>query len=249
LLIAAYSNKVSYLVVLDLTVWLVAVAALCYLVKAPWELWFLAKAKSKALESKREKGEGVEEEAHELAQIESRMFYIAMATPFLATGGWHYLAQWVEIYGLHAMTELVHPYFVLIVGIMAGLYPVHKYYSKMKSGLNASPIAQMNYELQSMYSYVKQSQDIVERLQRQIEMEVLKNETNRVRIEQEIKSLRKEMRMFSSKKVDETQQFERRILSLENHVEFMQLMLKEDSQKGILDSLVASNPMKLLYKK
>jgi len=248
LLIAAHSNKVSYLVVLDLTVWLIAVAALCYLVKAPWELWFLAKAKTKELLQREKNGENVKEAAADLERLEFRMYYIGMATPFLAVGGWHFLAQWIAKYGLHAMTELVHPYFILIVGIMAGLFPVHKYYTNMKNNLAVSSSATVNKELQYMFDYIKQKQDVIDNLQLRIEAEVLKNETIRVKLEQEVKSLRKEMKMLYSKKSDDTHQFERRLLSVENQLEFSQLLLKEGTQKGFLDSFVPG-PLKVLYKK
>eukprot|EP00026_Physarum_polycephalum_P013306 Phypoly_transcript_13692.p1 GENE.Phypoly_transcript_13692~~Phypoly_transcript_13692.p1 ORF type:complete len:233 (+),score=35.13 Phypoly_transcript_13692:117-815(+) len=199
LLIAAQSNKVSYLVVLDLSVWLVAVAALVYLVKTPWELWVLAKAKAKDLEEMKKSGGNVQAEMADLRQIEHRMYYIAMATPFLSTGGWHFLSQFVAKYGFNAMTEIVHPYFILMVGIMAGLYPVHKYYSKMKVDLKVSqPL--ITSEVHQMYTFMKQKQDILEKLQKQIEAEVLKNESNRVKIEREVKALRKEMLVASHNK-------------------------------------------------
>jgi len=249
LLIAAHSNKVSYLVVLDLTVWLIAVAALCYLVKAPWELWVLAKAKAQALEERRKDGENVTAAAAELRKIEYKMYYISMCTPFLAAGGWHFLAQFVAKYGMNAMTEVVHPYFVLMVGIMAGLFPVHKYYTKMKQNLALTHGGHSNADIQNIYKFMKQKQETLDKLQRQIEAEVLKNETNRVRLEQEVKALRKEIRISSAKKTEEMQHFERRVINIENQVELSQILMRDtNGQKGLIDTLV-SNPMKLLYTK
>jgi len=250
LLIAAHSNKVSYLVVLDLTVWLIAVAALCYLVKAPWELWFLVKLKTKALgEGKGDRGN--DKEATALKNLEYRMFYVGLLTPFLAIGGWHFLAQWFSRYGLHAMTELVHPYFVLIVGITAGLFPVHKYYTTLKNDLSvrsSSSVQQHNKDMQYMFEYIQQRQDVVDKLQMQIEAEVVKNETIRVKLEQEMKMLRKDVRALQAKKSDDARQYERRLVTVENQLEFLQLMIKEGTQKGFLDSIVPA-PLKLLYKR
>lgn len=139
------------------------------------------------------------------------------------------LAQYVSKYGLHAMTELVHPYFVLIIGILAGLFPLHKYYTNMKNNLVVGTSStQINSEMTNIYNYMKQRQgtilwdfesrwlfaDILDKLQRQIEAEVLKNETNRVRIEQEVKSLRKEMRNVASKKTEGIGTFRRRAFLL-----------------------------------
>ena len=56
------------------------------------------------------------------------------------------------------MTEIVHPYFILIVGIMAGLYPVHKYYTKMKYDLKVSQPQMLTSEMHQMYAFMKQKQ-------------------------------------------------------------------------------------------
>lgn len=57
------------------------------------------------------------------------------------------------------MTEIVHPYFILIVGIMAGLYPVHKFYTKMKQDLKV-PHIHIPPDLENMVNFMKQKQGI-----------------------------------------------------------------------------------------
>jgi len=244
--IAVYANKVSFLAAIDLVVWLAALVALFNLVKTPWELYYLAKTKSFELEAKKKRGGSIQQDAMELANLEIKMFYTAWATPFAAIIGWYVLAEFCGRYRLHSMTELVHPYFVLLIGIGAGFLPVQQFREKMKKRIASVDSNEPLYNL--LQTQTRNNAPLVnaDEPTRKLQEEVAACHLFNNKLDQELKLLRREMKSFAMKKNEDILKLERKVIGLENQVELMQIIRKENvNEKGILDALVTS-PLKML---
>eukprot|EP01111_Echinosteliopsis_oligospora_P003657 TRINITY_DN1573_c0_g1_i3.p1 TRINITY_DN1573_c0_g1~~TRINITY_DN1573_c0_g1_i3.p1 ORF type:complete len:286 (+),score=59.19 TRINITY_DN1573_c0_g1_i3:151-1008(+) len=261
LLVASLAKKISILVALDLSVWLVAASTLFYFMRTPWDLWYTVKNAAEELEMRQSNGEDIKSLASDLRAKEFRMFCTAWVTPFIAIFGWHLIAQYLTRYNMNSMAELVHPYVIVVICLVGGGYPVQQSYIKTKHMLFFSPsddgvsqkkkddtrkigIAaakrEVNLELSQLHSHLQTNDDQVRRLEKRIDEEFQQCLNTRTRLEQDLKILRKEVKARSSKKLDDMQQFERRIINSENQIELMHLMLSEnaDKQKGILSGLI-----------
>jgi len=254
LFIAVISNKVSYLVAIDLAVWLGALIALFHLVKTPWEIYYLVKIKSLELEESHKRGRGGSSSSDnnhiismqkEVAELELKMYYAACATPFASIIGWYVLSEFCGRYKLNSMTELIHPYFILLIAIASGLIPIQQFRQRMKKRITSfaitqrinfqpdhatTPLDKEVYELiQSTRRNQEEDEEVHKRLAADIEST---NQTNR-RLEVEMKSLRREVKAFAVKKNEEIQKLERKVIGLENQIELMQIMRKENlNEKG-----------------
>jgi len=185
------------------------------------------------------------------------MFYVSWATPFAAIIGWYALSEFCYRYHLESMTELVHPYFVLMVGIAAGLLPILKYRERLKKRLSTMSMAPLPRPVDTappvLIAPLKTSTNtmpslasITSELQKKLHGEIEECHQANNKLEHEIKALRREMKAFAISKNEEIQKLERKVIGLENQLELYQIMRNESvNEKGILDALV-NTPLKML---
>jgi len=135
---AFHANNISFLVMLDICVWLVAVVSFFYLIKAPIELYFMVKTANRD-RSERESnilldGDGLQRNTSDggLSSLETRLLFTCIGTLPLALGGWLALEEVCARYRLHTLSETVHPYFVILLVAAAASTPILDYYGTMK---------------------------------------------------------------------------------------------------------------------
>jgi len=244
--LAVYAKKVDFIVAIDVSVWLIAIIALFYVVKTPWGLYFLVRHKTEEVEEKERRGIPTSNyERDELLALANRMFIIAWVTPFVAIGGWFFIAEYFRRYNLNSMTEMIHPYLIILIGIMSGLVPVTNYYKTMKKELAVMPPShsETQKEIAHVQRLLRQSERKIGELTQNVHQEVDKVQQHCQRFDKEIRNLKKACKAESAAKLNEINRLERKVIGLENQVELMQILAKEGNlseQKTILEAIVPS---------
>jgi len=243
LFIAVYANKVDFIVAIDLSVWLLAIFALFYLVRTPWKIYFLLQTKTREVEEKESRGvHPSATEKEELNTLSQRMLALGWATPFLTIAGWFGLAEYCSGYNLNSMTEIIHPYVILFIGIAAGLIPVQSYYERIKKELIVpEPPQDADRDsdvVQTVLNQLVNSEGTIKQLTKNVQQEMEKMQQNSKRFDRELRLLKKACKAESEAKLSEINRLERKVIGLENQVELMHLLAKdkEIERKGLLAS-------------
>jgi len=241
---AVYTYKLSLTVALDLAIWLLAVIGFFFLIKSPVELYLLVRTKNRELEQKKLLKLEVNEDMRALSDMEYRMFRIALAVPFASLFGWFGIEEFCRRYQLNSMTDLVQPQYMLFIALVAAIVPIHDYLQKQKHRL-VHKHTDVSTDVSQLCTLLRIQDTKVEELTTKLKQQSTLTEQIYKKFDGDVRSMRKEV-STGSVKSENLHDMERRVLSLENQVELLTILLKEkQDNKGILDMLVG-RPLKAL---
>jgi len=259
---AIHANNISFLVLLDLCVWLVAVVSFYYVIKAPIELYLLVKAaninrnnNSHSSSSRISRdysgslGSISSNNDSSLTLLENRLLYTCAGTLPLALGGWLALEEVCSRYKLHAMSETIHPYFLIVVVIGASVGPILDYYRGLKKRFVTQSVGP-EHDIKELYRLLHSREDTITALSQRLDDHTQVTDHHIKRIVAEIKNLKKATRCECDRGA--VSDLDSRLISLENQVELVELMMKEkvdiSRNRSILEMLVP-NPLRMFSSK
>jgi len=249
---AFHANKISFLVLLDICVWLVAVVSFFYVVKAPIELYFLVKAANRDRTRRISAPEnnilldvdGQQRSATDsgLSVLETRLLFTCIGTLPLALGGWLALEEICSRNKLHTLSETIHPYFVILLVAAAASGPILEFYGTMKKEV-MSACSGSDRDLKDLHRLNEALEALTQRLDSHVQV----TDHHIKRIVSEIKGLKKMTRCAC-----EGASLDSRLVNLENQLELVELMMKERSDvsrnRSLLEMLVP-NPLRMFSTK
>ncbi|KAM9983729.1 hypothetical protein ACTFIY_000446 [Dictyostelium cf. discoideum] len=139
LLIAVHAEKISVTVAFDIIVWYIAISFGVYIFKTPLELYFIVKDKTRQLKENKQyyDKDSYHQKDVELYQLEWRMFIFSVLSPFLALFSWYGLEKFCMAYSLTTLSNLLHPYFIIIAGFLTSYQPIIGFMSNFKERLDS----------------------------------------------------------------------------------------------------------------
>ncbi|KAN0033925.1 hypothetical protein ACTFIV_000404 [Dictyostelium citrinum] len=288
LLIAVHTEKISVTVAFDIIVWYIAISFGVYIFKTPLELYFIVKDKTRQLKENKQfyDKESYHQKDVELYQLEWRMFIFSIVSPFLALFSWYGLEKFCMAYSLTTLSNLLHPYFIIVAGFLTSYQPIIGFMTHFKERLD-SIYPRLTYESTSGLNDYKQyqqqqsqnkngtddlgcssssstsppqpslfaSSDNIVNLMSSQEAQFknfvfnhtkssedgLRNELAQFRLEfsnyiknlnADNNQLKRDIRDWTSKKSNEIQKIDSRMLSLENQMELLQMLLEKEKSSS-----------------
>jgi len=207
---------------------------LYYLIKVPINLHTLVKKKLQTQTS----SESGDRHLLNLQELLQKMMY---AMPFLVVLSWYGLDHYSIKHTFSPSTELLHPYFMVILTIALAVTPITLYAKGITEKLQSGVYKKRDSG--ELYQRKQQHEVMVNNLKEKIEALAIANATF-AKLEQEIKLLGREARNLGNLKEERFHRFQMRVSALLNQVEILDLMTQSPSkQEGILSWL---NPLRML---
>ncbi|KAK5575733.1 hypothetical protein RB653_006867 [Dictyostelium firmibasis] len=304
LLIAVHTEVIT--VAFDIIVWYIAISFGVYIFKTPLELYFIVKDKTRQLKENKQfyDKESYHQKDVELYQLEWRMFIFSVLSPFLALFSWYGLEKFCMSYSLTTLSNLLHPYFIIIAGFLTSYQPIIGFMTNFRERLD-SIYPRLTYEPTSDLNDFKQyqqqtnksgstddlgcssssssttsppqpqqpslfaSSDSIVNLMSSQEAQFknfvfnhtkssedgLRNELAQFRLEfsnyiknlnADNNQLKRDIRDWTSKKSNEVSKIESRMLSLENQMELLQMLLEKEKATSSSSSSSKSDIFRIL---
>ncbi|EGC38657.1 hypothetical protein DICPUDRAFT_148674 [Dictyostelium purpureum] len=138
LLIGVHQEKISVQVAGDIIVWYIAISFGIYLFKTPLSLYFTVKEKTQLLKEQKNffDKETYNKKDYELYQLEWRLFIFSFLSPFAALLSWYGLEKFCMAYSLTTLSNLLHPYFIIIAGFVTSYQPIISFMDNFKGRID-----------------------------------------------------------------------------------------------------------------